>query len=58
LVDSLVKGNVMAKTKTTPRGRDAGNGQFIPVREAQRRRGTAVVERVPVRQPRKPRPTR
>jgi hypothetical protein len=26
------------------RGRDAGNGQFIPVREAQRRPKTTVVE--------------
>lgn len=26
------------------RGRDAGNGQFIPVEEAQRRKSTAVVE--------------
>ena len=26
------------------RGRDADNGQFIPVQEAQRRRRTAVVE--------------
>ncbi len=28
-------------------GRDAGNGQFIPVKEAERRKKTAVVERVP-----------
>lgn len=26
------------------RGRDAGNGQFIPVREAERRPKTTVVE--------------
>lgn len=26
------------------RGRDAGNGQFITVKEAQRRKKTAVVE--------------
>jgi hypothetical protein len=28
-------------------GRDAGSGQFIPVREAQRRPGTSVVETLP-----------
>jgi len=27
------------------RGRDAGNGQFIPVEEAERRKKTAIVER-------------
>jgi hypothetical protein len=26
------------------RGRDAGNGQFIPVKEAERRTKTAIVE--------------
>jgi hypothetical protein len=31
----------MAKDK---RGRDAGTGQFIPVKEAERRSRTAVVE--------------
>ena len=30
--------------KTYKVGRDAGNGQFIPVEEAQRRKKTAVVE--------------
>ena len=30
------------------RGRDAGNGQFIPVEEARRRPNTTVVERVPL----------
>lgn len=29
---------------THERGRDAGNGQFIPVKEAERRPGTTVVE--------------
>lgn len=37
----------MAKSKTTPRGRDAKTGQFIPVKEAKRRPTTTVVERVP-----------
>lgn len=27
-------------------GRDAGNGQFIPVKEAERRKKTAVVETI------------
>jgi hypothetical protein len=35
------------KGHTTPRGREAGTGQFIPVKEAQRRPSTTVVERVP-----------
>lgn len=30
--------------KTGERGRDAGNGQFITVREAQRRKKDAIVE--------------
>lgn len=29
---------------THERGRDAGNGQFIPVKEAERRPSTTVVE--------------
>ncbi|MDB5957505.1 MAG: hypothetical protein JWP60_4113 [Ramlibacter sp.] len=41
----------MSGNKTTPRGRDAKSGQFIPVREAQRRPSTTVVERVAVRSP-------
>lgn len=32
-------------SKTGKRGRDAGNGQFITVKEAERRSKTAVVER-------------
>lgn len=32
------------KTKTYKVGRDARNGQFIPVAVAQRRKATAVVE--------------
>lgn len=29
-------------------GRDAGSGKFIPVKEAQQRKGTAVVETIKV----------
>jgi hypothetical protein len=36
------------KKKTKKVGRDAGSGKFIPVKEAKRRKKTAVVERVPV----------
>lgn len=32
-------------------GRDAETGRIIPVREAERRKSTAVVETVPVRKP-------
>lgn len=34
-------------------GRDAETGHFIPVKEAQHRKKTAVVETVPVRKTRK-----
>ena len=34
------------KSKTTLRGRDAGTGKFIPVKEARRRKKTAVVEQI------------
>jgi hypothetical protein len=37
----------MSKSKTTPRGRDSGNGKFITVKEANRRPKTTTVERVP-----------
>lgn len=40
----------MAKKSTTKKtykvGRDAGNGQFIPVKDAQKRKKTAVVETI------------
>jgi hypothetical protein len=36
------------KKKTTQRGRDAGTGRFISVKEARRRKKTAVVENIPV----------
>jgi hypothetical protein len=35
------------KGHTSPRGREAGTGQFVPVREARQRPSTTVVERVP-----------
>jgi hypothetical protein len=34
----------MANRNNHERGRDAGSGQFIPVREAERRPRTTVVE--------------
>jgi len=34
-------------SKTFKVGRDSGNGQFIPVKEAERRPKTTTVERVP-----------
>ena len=34
-------------SKTTKIGRDSGSGQFIPVKEAERRPKTTTVERVP-----------
>jgi hypothetical protein len=36
----------MAKTRTV--GRDARNGQFIPVKVARRRKATAIVQRIRV----------
>jgi hypothetical protein len=33
--------------------RDAGNGRFVPKREAVRRPGTTVTETVPTRKPKK-----
>jgi len=36
----------MSGKKTFKVGRDAGNGRFIPVKEAQRRTKTAVVETI------------
>ncbi len=37
----------MPKSKTHKIGRDARNGQFVPVKVAERRKSTATVERVP-----------
>ncbi len=33
-------------TQTRKVGRDAGSGEFIPVKEAERRKGSAVVETI------------
>jgi hypothetical protein len=38
----------VAKKKTSQRGRDAGTGRFITIKEARRRKKTAVVENVPL----------
>lgn len=38
----------MAKKKTTLRGRDAKNGQFITVAKARARGATAIVQRIPL----------
>ena len=35
-------------SKTSERGRDAGTGRFIPVKEAEKRKDTAVVEKIKV----------
>lgn len=35
-------------------GRDAGNGQFIPVKEAQRRPSTTIVETIKHNPPKSP----
>jgi hypothetical protein len=35
-------------TPTRKIGRDAKSGQFIPVKEAERRPSTTVVERIPI----------
>lgn len=37
----------MSKSKTFPLGRDSRNGQFISVKEAERRPNTTTVERAP-----------
>lgn len=34
--------------KISKRGRDAGTGRFIPVKDAERRKKSAVVERIKV----------
>ena len=34
--------------KTSKRGRDAGTGRFIPVKEAEKRKENAVVEKIKV----------
>lgn len=37
----------MSKSKTFPLGRDSKTGEFITVKEAQRRPTTTTVERIP-----------
>jgi hypothetical protein len=37
----------MSESKSTLKGRDAGTGRFIPVKEARQHPSTTVVERVP-----------
>jgi hypothetical protein len=44
---NLITKNSMSKSKTFKLGRDSRNGQFIPVKEAERRPNTTTVERVP-----------
>jgi len=56
IVDTLLRGPKMAKRKTSETsrqgsetfqvGRDAETGRFISVKEAQRRKKTAVVETI------------
>lgn len=41
------KQTTMAGSKTFPLGRDSKTGEFIPVKEAQRRPNTTTVERIP-----------
>lgn len=43
----------MAKTATVKIGRDAKTGEFIPVKEAQRRPATTTVETIKVVRPTK-----
>jgi len=38
---------VSKESKSTLRGRDSGDGRFIPVEEARRRPATSEVERIP-----------
>ena len=42
----IFKVNTMSKKNKQQIGRDARNGQFIPVKEAQRRPSTTVIETV------------
>jgi hypothetical protein len=39
----------MSKTTKVKIGRDAGNGQFIPVKEAERRPKTTTVETIKIK---------
>jgi len=44
-----VKGKTSKKkmSKSQKRGRDAKTGKFIPVKKAERKKGTSVVETIP-----------
>jgi len=45
---------VQKKNETTRKiGRDAGTGKFIPVKEAEKRKKTAVVETIKIEKPKK-----
>ena len=39
--------------KSRKAGRDAKTGRFIPIKEAERRKATAVVETIPIKPKRK-----
>ena len=42
------RSRIKTMAKTSERGRDAGTGRFIPVKEAERRKDTTVVEKIKV----------
>ena len=42
------RSRIKTMARTSERGRDAGTGRFIPVKEAERRKDTAVVEKIKV----------
>ena len=46
--DPLKRQGKDTMAKTSERGRDAGTGRFIPVKEAEKRKDTAVVEKIKV----------
>ena len=43
----------MPRSKTRKAGRDARTGRFIPIKEAERRPSTTVVETIPINPKRK-----
>jgi len=46
--DPLTRQGYEDMAKTSERGRDAGTGRFIPIKEAERRKDTAIVEKIKV----------
>lgn len=46
IVNFISRSSIMAKKGGSKRGRDAKTGEFIPVKEAERRKSTAIVETV------------